>query len=220
MPPLCPARIGCRFATLAVLSALAAGCSTPQGYAVGTVSGIAATTFVLGRTASNDIEQIYYLGVFDPAEQLPPSFYRVTVRGQASFISSTKFASGWAPAQLVDSLNTRIHFDDETGSLKMSDAESGKSATLQTGRRLVMFGPEGFREAPRDYRLVIVMGSNPSAYFQAVDEVLGVLAEAKRARTMTIQEQNQRILSAIVKAVEETDRLEKMKLDLALPKTP
>jgi hypothetical protein len=39
-----------------------------------------------------------------------------------------------------------------------------------------MFGPEGFREAPRDHRLVVVMGSDPSVFFSAVDEALGSVA--------------------------------------------
>ena len=38
-------------------------------------------------------------------EQVPPSVYRVRVKGQASFLSATKFASGWVPADLVDSLS-------------------------------------------------------------------------------------------------------------------
>src|SRR5688572_8621385 len=29
---------------------------------------------------SSDIEQVYYLGVFDPQDQLPPTLYRVRVR--------------------------------------------------------------------------------------------------------------------------------------------
>ena len=51
-----------------------------------------------------------------------------------------------------------------------------KQQRMLTGRRLVMFGPEGFREAPKDHRLVVVMGSNPDAFFSAVDEALGVVA--------------------------------------------
>ena len=42
----------------------------------------------------------------------------------------------------------------------------------------MMFGPEGFREAPKDHRLVIVMGSNPEDFFKAIDTSLGVVAEA------------------------------------------
>ena len=43
----------------------------------------------------------------------------------------------------------------------------------------MLFGPEGFREAPEDHRLVIVMGSNPERFFQAIDESLGVISQAK-----------------------------------------
>ena len=41
-----------------------------------------------------------------------------------------------------------------------------------------MFGPEGFRKAPKDHRLVVVMGADPSAFFEAVDQTLGVIAQA------------------------------------------
>jgi hypothetical protein len=51
-----------------------------------------------------------------------------------------------------------------------------KDNGLLTGRRLIMFGPEGFREAPKNHRLVVVMGSNPDKFFSAVDEALGEVA--------------------------------------------
>jgi hypothetical protein len=43
---------------------------------------------------------------------------------------------------------------------------------------MIQFGPEGFREVPSEHRLVIVMGANPSAFFQAVDKTLGSLSPA------------------------------------------
>jgi len=54
----------------------------------------------------------------------------------------------------------------------MKQDDQLKSSALQAGRRLVLFGPEGFREAPRDQRLVIIMGTDPSKYFAAVNKVL------------------------------------------------
>jgi hypothetical protein len=42
----------------------------------------------------------------------------------------------------------------------------------------MMFGPEGFREAPANHRLVLVMGSSPEKYFEAVDTVLGTVSQA------------------------------------------
>jgi hypothetical protein len=38
------------------------------------------------------------------------------MHGQASFISFAKFASGWVPAGLVDSLGSNISFNKATGS--------------------------------------------------------------------------------------------------------
>jgi hypothetical protein len=45
----------------------------------------------------------------------------------------------------------------------------------------MLFGPEGFREAPANHRLVIVMGSDPSAFFQGVDQALGIVAQATQS---------------------------------------
>ena len=144
------------------------GCASVAGEAALTVA-----TIGIGAVAKgHDIQQTYYLGVFDPQEQLPTSLYRITVRGEASVVNSVKFASGWVDARLVDSLETRIQFDAK-GEVSLGDAK-GK-VTLKTGRPLWVFGPEGFREAPREHRLVVVMGSDPSAFFQAVDDTLGEL---------------------------------------------
>jgi hypothetical protein len=52
---------------------------------------------VAGVTPSTNLEQVYYLGVFDPQEQIPPTLYRVRVRGQASALNFTRYASGWVP---------------------------------------------------------------------------------------------------------------------------
>ncbi len=147
-----------------------AGCGTPWPY-VGGVAGVAA---VGGYSPGQEIEQTYYLGVFDPQEQVPPTIYRLSVHGQASVLSSTKFASGWVRSELIDSLNTRVGQDLQSGAITATtDSGFGTMTPITTGRRLVMFGPEGFREAPSDHRLVIVMGSSPQSFFSAVDEALG-----------------------------------------------
>ena len=59
---------------------------------------VALATSFGGRAPTNEVQQIYYLGVFDPREQVPPTIYRVRVLGQAAAISRTRFASGWVPA--------------------------------------------------------------------------------------------------------------------------
>ncbi|MDT7835737.1 hypothetical protein [Aquabacterium sp. OR-4] len=125
------------------------------------------------------IHQVYYLGVFDPRDQVPPTIYRVRVRGQASALNFTRFASGWVRAELVDSLTARIGQDgDGNGSGRPAATVEPLERGALGGRRLVMFGPEGFREAPRDHRLVVVMGSSPEKFFSAVDQALGVVAQA------------------------------------------
>ena len=150
---------------------IATSCSS-TGDTVAAVAGGA--TALGGYSPTNEIEQIYYLGVFDPMEQIPQAVYRVRVRGQASFLSRTKFASGWVPAAVVDSLGGKITFDTQTGD---ATTEGGEVIPgLGSGRRMVVFGPEGFRESPRDHRLVLVMGASPEDFFQGIDSALGVLS--------------------------------------------
>jgi len=162
---------------IAMLGVVSSGCASPAGTIALSVVG---ATLLGAQSPSNEIEAIYYLGVFDPRDQIPPTVYRVRLRGQASFISLTKFASGWVRAELIDSLNTGGRFDKN--GLTVDQTSVLGASGLQTGRRLMMLGPEGFREAPRDHRLVIVMGSDPSAFFQAVDEALGAVVQAQATR--------------------------------------
>ncbi len=165
-------------ASFVVLLGALVGCSTPLETA-SLAGGI--TTAIGAHSPNNEIEQTYYLGVFDPAEQVPPTVYRVRVHGQASAMSFTRFASGWVHASVIDSLGSNLTFNNETGAVEFSKESNASTDRFKTGRGLMMFGPEGFRPAPRDHRLVIMMGSSPAAYFEAFDEVLG---QAARAATL------------------------------------
>jgi hypothetical protein len=154
------------------------GCGSTEaniGLAVG-------ATLLGGQSPGSEIEQVYYLGVFDPQEQVPSAIYRLTVRGQGSFISQTKFASGWVPANLVDTLNTSIGFEKNGNGIKIEGKGDDPGGGIQTGRRMMMFGPEGFREAPRDHRLVICMGASPEKFFGAIGEALGTVAQVEIAQ--------------------------------------
>lgn len=126
------------------------------------------------RTPSTEIEQIYYLGSFDPQGQLPPTLYRVRLHGQASILNFTRFASGWMPSNVVDTLSGNITTSEANATI----TSNGASTSFKTGRRLVQFGPEGFREAPANHRLVVVMGSDPSEFFQAMGAALGEVSGA------------------------------------------
>ncbi|ELX12695.1 hypothetical protein Jab_1c13100 [Janthinobacterium sp. HH01] len=163
------------FCALMLTAAWLTGCAT----AAKTNQLVAASTVgLLSVAPTTNIGQTYYLGVFDPREQLPPTIYRLRVSGQASALSSTSFASGWVRADLVDSLSGRVDADKDT--VRGTD-ENGPRVKLDDdksslNRRLIMFGPEGFREAPKNHRLVVVMGSSPDAFFGAVDNALGIVA--------------------------------------------
>lgn len=179
-------RRSCLILSLFLLAPLLQGsaCSAAQiVYGVG--GGILGTTIAAARTPSNEIEQVYYLGVFDPQEQIPPTIFRVTVRGQASSISGTKFGSGWVRSEFVDSLTTQVKFDKEGQVLMSAVSDENKLADIQEGRRLMLFGPEGFRPAPKDHRLVIVMGASPEKFFEAVDTFLGEASELVRSKDMS-----------------------------------
>jgi hypothetical protein len=194
------------------------GCADPL--ISGTVGGIIATTIVGGRSPSHEIEQVYYLGVFDPDDQVPPSLYRLIVRGQASLISRMNFASGWVPASFVDSLASRIEFTSKAGDLQFSTGKGVDPVTLKVGRRLVMFGPEGFREAPADHRLVVVMGSNPEAYFTAVEEVMGAVAAARKEQSQTAVDMRLRIREEMLKLAEERVKLAELRATITAEAKP
>jgi hypothetical protein len=149
--------------------------STPQTIAL----SAAIATLVGGIIPGHEIEQVYYLGSFDPQEQVPPALYRVRVRGQASIISWMRFGSGWVPADMIDSLGSNVEINKADGRITMTKASSDQLSNITIGRRLMQFGPEGFREVPKQHRLVIVMGSSPEKFFQAIDEALGAVTKAK-----------------------------------------
>jgi hypothetical protein len=192
------------------------GCETVEGN-VGL--GAAGVTLLGARTPANEIEQIYYLGVFDPQEQVPPTVYRVRVHGQASALSGMKFASGWVQASVIDSLGTHIEFNKDSDQVEIDKGDEKDLASLQTGRRLMLFGPEGFREAPKDHRLVIVMGASPEKFFQAMDTSLGVVSQVMSERRG--ESINKLLLEAITKVSAERERLDDLAKDVAndMPKS-
>jgi hypothetical protein len=194
------------------LSVLLCGCNTPWEWAAPVVGTLVVGTIILGNAPTTQIEQVYYLGVFDPLEQVPPMVYRLTVRGQSSALSTTKFASGWVPAGLVDTLGTQIGFA-EAGAVRATPSAELTPEALRTDRRLMAFGPEGFREVPRDYRLVIVMGTTPEAFFNAVDQTLGDVA---KARVDTVDAETQRrIVRSMDQWASHQQRLDDLQADLS-----
>lgn len=203
-------RSGIRWAALLVcgLCLAQAGCNTPEQTA-GLVVGLTAAG---AQSPTQEIQQVYYLGAYDPQEQLPPAVYRITVHGQASFISFMRFASGWVPAQLIDSLSSRIAFKVDEPGLEITSAPAGEVAALKPGRRLIQFGPEGFREVPKNHRLVVVMGSSPEKFFEAIDTALGEVAKIEREQRDS--EVAQQVLAAMSELRSESDELDDLLDDL------
>jgi len=196
-----------RFLVVLALLWSGSGCTTTNDTIA---AGIGVAAF-LAHSPNNEIEQIYYLGVFDPQEQVPPTVYRVRVHGQASAMSFMRFSSGWVPADVIDSLGTSVHFEKAGGALKIEDAEKLNNS-LPTGRKLVLFGPEGFRPAPQNHRLVIVMGSNPEGFFKAIDESLGMVSKVKvQQRNMKLQ---QEVFTELLQISNERQRLDELAKDV------
>jgi hypothetical protein len=192
------------------------GCETPEGNAALVAAG---ATVAGGYSPSQEIEQTYYVGVFDPTEQVPQAVYRLTVRGQASFLSDVKFASGWVPAPLIDGLGTRISFDGD-GNVDITASAEGAApgageAGIGIGRRLMMFGPEGFREAPADHRLVIVFSSTPEEFFKSVGDSLQAVVKVQQERRDSTA--SQRILEELLRLQEEERQLLELQQRLDAP---
>lgn len=186
---------------------LCSGCSSGSE-TTALVGGITGGTALGGQSPAHEIEQIYYLGVLDPMEQTPSAIFRLTVRGQSSLISLTRFASGWAPAVLVDSLNTNLSFSKQRV-VASSKEEQAALSEIETGRRLILFGPEGYREAPRNHRLVLVMSGNPEKYFNALGETLGTIADVQVKKLDA--EFHREVLRSLVQVRDEQKRLETLK---------
>jgi hypothetical protein len=158
------------------------GCHTPAETAALTAGITAGVTATGAVSPVNEMEQVYYLGVFDPNEQVPTTIYRVRVHGQSSLLNGCRFASGWVPAKYIDSLGSQATLDPNgSEAVNIIAAAANQEADLQVGRRLRVFGPEGFRTIPADYRLTIVMSADPSKYFSAIDQMMGITAAANNA---------------------------------------
>ncbi len=185
------------------------GCDSLQG---NITLGVVGATIVGGQAPTHEIEQIYYLGVFDPQDQLPPQVYRVRVHGQSSFLNATKFASGWVPAAVIDSLGTSIGFNKDSKRIEITKGDKDELSKLKTGRRLVMFGPEGFREAPANHRLVVVMGASPEKFFAAIDETLGIVAQATQDASQgeKTAELDRKLFEALTRMKSERERLDRL----------
>lgn len=157
-----------------------AGCSGLTVAQRNQVGGLVAAAG-LAVTPNADLEQTYYLGSFDPQDQVPPAVYRIRVRGQSSVLNATRFASSWVPAEIVDALTGSISINPKDGSVDVRN--DGGTSGLTTGRGMVMFGPEGFREAPRNHRLVVIMGSSPETVEQAFSSALGTVARVRAGQS-------------------------------------
>ncbi|TQV82323.1 hypothetical protein [Denitrobaculum tricleocarpae] len=198
-------RLGFICLCLVVLS----GCKTEE-----IALGVIGATVVGARTPTNEVEQTYYLGVFDEQEQLPTQVYRVRLRGQASAISFTKFASGWLPAEVVDTLGTTISFKKGENTVSVERNPDAQSGALPTGRKLILFGPEGFRKAPEGHRLVVVMGSSPETYFDAVNQSLGSIAAVTQNRAPAVTDSD--LFQALVQLKDQRESLNAVTVPIQL----
>ncbi len=206
------ARLVAGVCALALAGATVSGCGnlSPTENLVG---GAVVATALGAQAPTHEIQQIFYFGVFDPQGQLPAQMYRIRVHGQASFISQMQFASGWVPAAMIDSLGSSAKFGDQ-GSVGLSQGANSQLSNLSEGRRLMLFGPQGFREAPKDHRLVIVMGATPEGFFGAIDETVGKVSEVMEERRNSALVQ--KLFQALTAAKADRERLIEVRRDIEL----
>jgi len=198
---------------MAAMLILGAGCATP---AQTTGLGLGIATGVGAYSPDREIEQVYYLGVFDPREQVDPTIYRIRIHGQASFLSAVKFASGWVPAALIDSLTGRLLLDaNGQGDVQLLHPDATNRVALPAGRQFWVFGPEGFRETPKDYRLVIVMGGSPDKFFREIDHALGDVSGAQAQAQSGTSALLNRVIEELLKVETERVRLQEVELQAA-----
>jgi len=201
-----------RLALAGLAAAALAGCGSTAG---NVAMGTGATTAIGGMIPENGIEQTYYLGIFDPRDQLKaPQFYRVRVRGQASILSRMNFQSGWVRADLIDSLSSSPIQISSDGSVSGVSATSTAGSSISMGRHLMLFGPEGFREAPTDHRLVIVMGASPEKFFSAIDESLGMIARATQQPAGGV-DAKQKLMQELARINVDQARLDAMLIEMS-----
>lgn len=203
---------GARAVVLLGLPLILAGLSACDSFEKNVALGVVGVTLLGAQAPTHEIEQIYYFGTFDPQGQLPPQVYRIRVHGQASIISRTKFASGWVRASLIDSLGTTVGFQGKSDRVTISKGSDEELAAIQTGRRLVQFGPEGFREVPKDHRLVVVMGSSPEAFFEAIDTALGAVSEVRAEQRNSAL--TRKLFEALVELKSERESLTSLERDV------
>jgi hypothetical protein len=130
-----------------------------------------------GTTAT----ETFYLGRFDPINQLPQELYRFKVTGNSSWFHETHFASGWLPAKAVDPLEATVGIDKNNPYARdvhplgenSSKGQSESKNYLEAYRTMRLFGPEAFLEVPKDLRFVVVMSANPNKFFQAAGLLAG-----------------------------------------------
>lgn len=159
------------------------------------------------KLPSAEVYQVYYLGVYDPINQIPPTFYRITVRGQASFFSDMKFASGWLPAEAVDSLTQGVTFKQETQS-PYAEASNGGEKTTSVRRKFVLMGPEGVRENPDEHRLAIIMGASPKNFLAAVDSAMGEVLQVNKMEKDT--EFRKKLTTTLIQLAKNRNELSKL----------
>lgn len=124
--------------------------------------------------ASTGFSEYYYLGIYDAQEQLPQEMYRFRLAGYGNPFTKVKFASGWLPAAMVDPIDSDLSFGSNDGKVSYSStAGDGARSTFKSFRPFYIFGPEGFRKAPQDHRLCIIMSANPEKIFQMAERFAG-----------------------------------------------
>ena len=80
-------------------------------------------------------------------------------------------------------------------------------------KRMFLLGPEGIRISPGGHRLVVVMGSSPEKFFEAVDSALGSLSTAELGKVDA--QTRDAITNEYRRLMDERESLQALKLRVA-----
>jgi len=134
------------------------------------------------------LRETYYVGV-SKAGSDEVQFYRFKLRGD-SYLSKTKFASGWYPAAAVEALvgeemDAMLKRTNEDGAATPAGPKADQKAVWY-----VVSGPEGRRDAADpEQRLAIVMTGDMTAFTQAIQALADSEAVKKRLEAFARKQQ-------------------------------
>jgi len=126
-------------------------------------------------------KETYYVGVYDKNDTgTPMQFYRYRLNGTVDFGSKFKFQTGWYPKAALQAF---VGEDRDVG--------TNGGATADSGKDVVVIGPEGAVKALREQYLVALMATDPGPATGALAAFAQSANQQGVAAAMTWRQQRQ-----------------------------